>query len=170
MDSEISILTSNEIGAFYPVFCQIMKTAFACYTQKMINFFIDKVYTPANFFFWINNQYKTVLVIKIKKEFAGFAMIDQPYGGVSMCRWLGIQPKYQKKGFGSKLINAWIDLAKSQGCHKVELAAQTAAKKFYEKVGLTLEGERKLSYFGTNQYIFGKIIGPPNENTMTKYY
>lgn len=170
MNCKISILTKDDIGTFYPVFCQIMKTAFACYTQRIVNFFIEKVYAPANFFFWINNQYKTIIVVKIKKEFAGFAMIDQPYGGVSMCRWLGIRSEYQKQGLGSKMINAWVDLARSQGCHKIELAAQTAAKKFYEKVGLTLEGERQLSYFGTNQYIFGKIIGQPNEKTMIKYF
>lgn len=169
MNSEIEILKKEDVGSFYPVFAQALKTIFPCYTQKIIELFINKIYTPANFIYWLNNNLKTIIVTKEKDKITGFIVIDQPYGGVSFCRWLAVLPKYQKKGLGRKLINAWVDFAKSQGCHKVELASEPLAKTFYEKVGLTLEGERKLSYFSVDNFIFGKIIGKPNEESMIKY-
>jgi len=170
MDSKIEILKKEDMGGFYPVFAHGLKTLFPCYGKKTINFFLEKVYTPANFFYWLNNQYKTIIVAKKETEIIGFAIIDQPYGGVSFCRWLAVFKQHQKKGVGRQLIKAWIDLALSQACHKVELASQPLSKKFYEKVGLTLEGERKLSYFGINQFIFGKVIGKVKEEEMIKYY
>ncbi len=170
MSCEISILKKEDVGGFYPIFVQAIKTTFPCYSQQMTEFFINKIYTPANFIYWLNNNLKTIIIAKEKDELTGFIIIDQPYGGVSFCRWLAVLPKYQKKGLGRKLIDAWIVFAKSQGCHKVELASQPLAKNFYEKAGLIREGERKLSYFGVNQFVFGKIIGKVNEESMTKYY
>jgi len=170
MKDNIIILAKEDIGGFYPIFVQALKTIFPCYSQKITDFFVNKIYTPANFIYWVNNNLKTIILTKEKNEITGFMVIDQPYGGVSFCRWLAVLPKYQKKGLGRKLINAWIIFAKYQGCHKVELASQPLAKTFYEKVGLTLEGERKLSYFGADQFVFGKIIGKPNESSMTKYF
>lgn len=170
MNSEISILKKEDVGGFYPVFVQALKTVFPCYSQKTADFFVNKVYTPANFIYWLNNNLKTILVSKEKDELTGFMVIDQPYGGVSFCRWLAVLPKHQKKGLGKKLIEAWIVFARSQGCHKIELASQPLAKTFYEKVGLTLEGEKKLSYFGVNQFIFGKVIGKPDQATMVQYF
>lgn len=170
MNVKIEILKKEDAGGFYPVFAQAMKTSFPCYSRILTDFFINKIYTPVNFIYWLNNNLKTIIAAKFENEIAGFAVIDQPYGGVSFCRWLAILPQHQKKGLGKKLITGWIELAKKQGCHKVELAAQPLARGFYEKVGLTLEGERKMSYFGIDQFVFGKIIGRPNHLTMTKYY
>lgn len=170
MNFKISILNKNDIGSFYPIFAQTMQTVFTCYDKKIIDFFLDKVYTPANLIYWLNNNLKIIFVAKKSLHLIGFAMIDQPYGGVSFCRWLAVSSQYQRQGVGSKLISTWEKFAKTQGCHKIELASQPLAKKFYEKVGLTLEGERKLSYFGINQFVFGKVIGKPMEKTMMKYY
>lgn len=170
MPVQIKALVKDEFGNFYPLFAQAIKTLFACYSPKVTNFFIEKVYTPANFIYWLNHNLKTVIVAKEKDCIIGFAVIDQSYGGVSFCRWLAVLPKHQKKGVGKKLIKAWEKLAQSQGCHKLELASHPFAKTFYEKAGLLLEGKRQLSYFGIDQFIFGKIISKPNEENMTKYY
>ena len=170
MNAEIEILKKEDVGEFYSIFVQALKTIFPCYSQKITDFFVNKIYTPANFIYWVNNNLKTIILTKEKNEIIGFMVIDQPYGGVSFCRWLAVLPKHQKKGLGKQLIEAWFVFAKSQGCHKVELASQPLAKTFYEKVGLTLEGERKLSYFGADQFVFGKIIGKPEESAMTKFF
>lgn len=170
MDFEIAMLTKDDVGSFYSVFAHAMKTVFPCYGKRIINFFLEKVYTPVNLIYWLNNDLKYIIAVKENDRFVGFAMIDQPYGGVSFCRWLAVLPSFQKKGIGRKLINQWIKTATSQGCHKVELASHLLANKFYEKVGLTYEGERKLSYFGINQYVYGKVIAKPDETMMIKYY
>jgi len=133
MPITISSLTKDDIGSFYPIFATAMKTLFACYSPKITDFFVEKVYTPLNLIYWLNNNLKTVIVAKEKDRIAGFAMIDQPYGGVSFCRWLAVLKQYQQKGIGRQLIQTWEKQAKSQSCHKIELASHSLAKKFYEK-------------------------------------
>lgn len=168
MEVQITTLTEKEVFLFWQTFAAVMRSEFPGYTPDVIDYFLNKIYTLRNFQYWIGNKLKTIIVAKVDGQIVGFAVIDEPYGGVSFCRWLGIKKDYQRKGMGRKLIEAWIDLALSWGCHKVEIASQPEAKGFYEKVGLQLEGYRKLSYFGIDQYIFGKVIGKPDDESMTK--
>ncbi len=169
MRFEISILKPEKIEEFWPVFAEVLQNEFPGYSQKVIDYFLEKIYNKQAFSYWITKGLKTVLVAKTKTQLVGFALIDQPYGGVSFCRWLGVKKTFQKKGVGRQLINSWITFATSHGCHKVEVASQPAAEGFYKKVGLRLEGQRKLSYFGVDQFIFGKVIDVPNDQIMTRY-
>lgn len=166
----ISKLSPQELAVFIPVFSQILRTEFPEYTPKIISYFLEKIYTEANFSYWLASGTKTVFVAKPEKsnEIVGFAVIDEPYGGVSSCRWLGVKREYQKNGVGKSLIIAWTSLAKKQQCHKIELAARIKAREFYEKVGLQPEGKRILSYFAIDQYIFGSVLGEPDEDGMTQ--
>ncbi len=95
--------------------------------------------------FWMVHAVKTIYLARVDTVPVGFAVIDEPYGGVSFCRWLGIKKSFQKKGIGTQLVKRWIMDAKAMGCHKVELAAQPTARDFYKKVGLKEEGIREKS-------------------------
>ncbi len=170
MKITIEILRAEEINDFWKVFAQVLKKEFVVYSPKIVDFFLTKIYIPLNFSYWLARNLRTIIIAKKDSEIIGFAVIDQPYGGVSFCRWLGVIRKYQKMGAGKLLVKRWLDLAKAQKCHKTEVAAKPEAKGFYEKMGLGFEGERKLSYFGVDQFIFGKIIGKPEEDEMIKYY
>jgi GNAT superfamily N-acetyltransferase len=134
----------------------------------VVKHLLSAIYTPFNFRYWVQEHQKTILVEKDEGVIIGFAVIDNPYGGVSLLRWLGVVHDKQRHGVGTALIAAWESLAKIQLAHKMEVAAQPEAKKFYEKVGLNLEGKREKSYFGIDQFIFGKVIGAPREDVMTK--
>ncbi len=168
MNISIEVLKPQEVKPFWLTFSQVLTDEFPGYTDNVISYLLEKIYSPSNYYYWLTNNLKTVLVAKIENQIVGFAVIDESYGGVSFCRWLGVKKEHQKKGIGRQLINKWLDLAGNQGCHKVEVAAQPEAKGFYQKVGLNLEGKRELSYFGIDQYIYGKVIGSPNDKTMTQ--
>lgn len=150
------------------VFKDVLTTEFPEYSANVIKYLLEKMYNQVNFNYWLANNLKIVLIAKTNNNIVGFAVIDEPYGGVSFCRWLGIKKEDQKQGIGKILIKKWLELAKTQGCHKVEIASQPEAKGFYEKIGLKLEGIRKLSYFGIDQFIYGKVIGEPDDKIMTK--
>lgn len=168
MDATIEVLTVSGLDQFLNLFASVLRTEFPGYTPKVVKFFLEKIYTKNAFYYWLTNTLKTVFVAKSQEELVGFAVIDEPYGGVSFCRWLGILAHYQKKGIGTKLVNEWFKLADTQKCHKVEVAGQLVAKAFYEKMKLDLEGARKSSYFGIDQYLFGKVLRNPIEEVMIK--
>lgn len=168
MDIQINTLSIADLDRFFLVFVRVMKSEFPGYSADIIQFFLEKIYTRSSFFYWLENKMKTVFIAKKGNDIIGFAVIDEPYGGVSFCRWLGVLKEYQHQGAGGGLIKAWIDLAIKSNCHKAEVASAPEAKAFYEKVGLELEGMRKLSYFGIDQYFFGKVISEPNEKMMIK--
>jgi GNAT superfamily N-acetyltransferase len=166
MEFKIEVLSQSELADFWQLFSLILKKDFPGYNSEVVKYFLIKVYNQATFNYWIKTEWKTVLVAKYKDKIIGFVVIDQPYGGVSFCRWLGVLSKFRKKGVGLSLIKKWESLARKQQCHKMEIASQPRVYKFYQKSGLTMEGKRKLSYFGIDQYVFGKVIGRPSSKAM----
>jgi len=168
MNYSINQLKSDHTDLFWPIFSSVLQTQFPGYSKTVVSYLLEKVYTLYSFKYWIEHDEKTVLIANVENTIVGFAVIDRPYGGVSFCRWLGVLPEYQHNDIGRKLIDSWLTLAQKQGCHKVEVASQPEAKEFYAKVGLTLEGKREKSYFGIDQYIFGKVISEARDEVMTK--
>ncbi len=162
-------LQIHDVPEFWNLFSLVLSTEFPGYSKKVVNFFLKKLYTKTSFAYWLTKSIKIIFVAYIDDKLVGYAVIDEPYGGVSFCRWLGIKKEYQKKGIGTSLIANWILRAQETGCHKVEVAAQPKARKFYMKVGLKEEGIRHKSYFGIDQYVFGKIIGKPDDDNMISY-
>ena len=160
METDISILHPQDLDHFYPVFTGVLRSEFPCYDDNALNALLNGIYTRNNFEFWLREKTKIVLTAREKNNMTvvGFALIDEPYGGVSLCRWLGVVKSHQRKGIGSRLILRWEEEAVKGNCHKMELAAQPDAKDFYMKAGLTCEGFRKRSYFGADQYVFGKLL------------
>jgi ribosomal protein S18 acetylase RimI-like enzyme len=163
---KVSKLTYMQVSSFWQLFKEVLQSEFPGYSPKTIQYFLEKIYTEPTFRYYVRENLKTILVTTEGADITGFAVIDEPYGGVSLCRWLGIKKEHQKKGHGRALIDEWLKLAKLQNCHKVEVAAQPQAKVFYEKMGLDFEGKRARSYFGIDQYIFGKVIGDIDDTSM----
>jgi len=161
-------LKPEDIANFFPFFKKLMRENFPFYHPKVIDYFLNKIYTQQNLYYQLKNAYRTIFVAYKEKEPLGFAMIDEPYGGVSFLRWLAVAKNQQGKGVGKALIFEWEKIAKSQGCHKMEVAAYTLVASFYEKCGFEKEGLRKISYFGINQVVMGKVIGEVNIEKIVK--
>jgi len=169
MEVKIEKLQMQNLDEFWQVFAQILKADFPGYSKSVVDYFLTRMYLKDNFDHWLKTDWKVILIAKNTKtevKIIGFAVLDKPYGGVCFCRWLGVLPELRKNGIGRRLIEEWISYAKNCGCDKVEIASQPNAKKFYEKCGLNLEGKRNLSYFGIDQFIFGKVIGEPRDEVM----
>lgn len=165
----IDLLTNKDLDEFYGIFSKILSTQFPGYTPTVIDYFLDKIYTRISYRYWLDQNHKTIFIPREDNKIVGFAVIDQTYGGVSFLRWLGILPAHQRKGLGKALVTQWIEHAYDDGAHKAEVAGQPEAKLFYEKMGLELEGMRKASYFGIDQYVFGKVLNDPRDENMVKY-
>ena len=168
MEIKIDKLQIKDLDEFWEVFSQVMRKDFPGYTKAVVDYFLNKIYTKYNFSHWLNVNWKSIFTAKFDNKIIGFAVLDKPYGGVCFCRWLGVLTEFRNKGVGKELIEKWINYAKDYGCHKIEVSSQPEASVFYKKVGLKLEGKRKLSYFGIDQYIFGKVIGEPNNMAIVR--
>lgn len=166
MNIIIKKITPADLNLFYPFFAKTLSNNFPYYHPKVINYFLNKIYTFSNLSFWLTNGDREILAAFLDNEPIGFAMIDSPYGGVSFLRWLAVDKNYQKKGIGSKLVLEWEKIAKESGCQKMELATHQTTVPFYQKQGFQIEGLRKLSYFGINQVLMGKIIGKFNPDRL----
>jgi len=159
-------LKPENLTDFFPFFKKLMKENFAFYHPKVIDYFLNKIYSQQNLHYQLINGYRIILVAYEEEKPLGFTMSDEPYGGVSFLRWLAVDKNHQKKGVGKALVFEWEKIAKNQGCHKMELAAYPLFTPFYEKCGFEKEGLRKMSYFGVNQVVMGKIIGKINIEKM----
>ncbi len=168
MNWTIEPLSLLEMPAFWQTFKEVLETDFPGYTKKVIEYFLHYLYSEKSFAYYLQSGQKTILIARENKKIIGFAVIDAPYGGVSLCRWLGVKKDYQRKDVGRALVKDWLTKATKEGCHKAEVAGQPEAKEFYSKVGLNLEGKREKSYFGIDQYIFGKVLGPIREEILIK--
>ncbi|MDA1316574.1 MAG: GNAT family N-acetyltransferase [bacterium] len=164
----LSLLPATQIEEFYPTFTKVIRTQFPGYGPEVIDFLLNRMYNIPNLRIWVQRGDKIIVGAKNDDTFVGFAMIDTLYGGVSFCRWLGVLADFQHKGIGTKLIHEWETIARTQHAHKMEVAGQPTAKVFYEKMGLGWEGNRKASYFGIDQDLFGKVLGSPDPSIMTK--
>ena len=152
-------LKPENLGKFFLFFEKLMRENFPFYHPKVINYFLTKIYTQKKLYYQLLNHQRIILVAYEEKEPLGFAVVDESYGGVSFLRWLTVDKNHQGKGVGKALIFEWENMAKNQGCHKMELAAYPLVTPFYKKCGFEKEGFRKMSYFGINQIIMGKVIG-----------
>jgi len=168
MDIKIEKLQFGDLDEFWQVFSQTISNDFPGYSKPVVEYFLTQVYTKNNFQQWLLTGWKIILLAKQETKIVGFAVLDKAYGGVCFCRWLGVLPEYRKRGIGKELMKEWERLGRECGCHKLEVAGQPTAKEFYQKAGLELEGKRKLSYFGIDQFIFGKVIGEPKDEVMIR--
>jgi len=107
-----------------------------------------------------------VLVALSGENPVGMFMADPPLGGLSYGVWLMVDVNCQGKGIGKSLLERWEEEALKQGCHNLRLEADHRNVGFYERMGFKLIGIEEKGYFGTDNYLFQKIIAEPNEKNF----
>jgi RimJ/RimL family protein N-acetyltransferase len=95
-----------------------------------------------------NDQKQLLLVGKLDDEVIDFLGIHRKSKRMTHVGVVGIavHPDYWRKGFGTKLLKAGIELARKEGFIRLEadtLAKNKAMRKLAEKLGFKLEGLRQ---------------------------
>jgi spore maturation protein CgeE len=69
--------------------------------------------------------------------------------GVAKIEDFAVIPKYQRKGFGTTILKALIEISINEGCHTVYLvtAEEDTAKEMYKKNGFTKIGQEAELFF-----------------------
>lgn len=71
------------------------------------------------------------------------------YNGVAKIEDFAVIPTYQRKGYGTTILKALIDMAIKENCHTVYLVTDEddTAKEMYKKIGFNKIGERTDLFF-----------------------
>ena len=102
---------------------------------------------------WQENEFKkhfnpeNITVVKQEKKAIGYSQIEDQ-GNQLYIRMLLLLPNHQRKGIGSRLLNAVIAKAKAQskGIALQVFKVNKQAKRFYEHHGFDVQGETPVSF------------------------
>lgn len=111
-------------------------------------------------------EHAEIFVAEVEGKIVGFIMMEYP-GGEKWARigyisWIAVHPEHQRKGYGSKLIQAGEESARKRGMRRLYVASSIKddyAICFYITNGLLPEG-RRISYYpnGEDSIILGKNL------------
>lgn len=151
--------TVLDIDIFYELFSEIMHEGYAGYSERLINHFLTKEYSKANYYLWIERFFRNIFLAMENDKVVGFLVGDNTYGGVGFISWIGIKQQYRRQGVGASLYKVYEDFARSKNAHGIELYTYPKVAPFYLKLGFKQIGMREQGYFGQKNLIMHKKIG-----------
>lgn len=126
--------TKHDEAAIFDLYCQVMKeyiTEIWGWDQEWQENDFIKHFSPGN-----------ITVVKEENKVIGYSQIEDQ-GSQLYIRMLLLKPNRQRKGIGSRLLNAAIEKAKAQskGIALQVFKGNEQAKRFYEYHGFQAQGE-----------------------------
>jgi putative acetyltransferase len=98
------------------------------------------------------------------QDVAMFKFIPMPFRNahIAYLGGVGVHPDFGGKGFGKKLMQAVIDLAKAKGIYRIELSTATTnerAIRLYESIGFEKEGVlRQYTYLKSEDRYLDEVM------------
>lgn len=100
-----------------------------------------------------------VFVVVKNDCLAGVLIGSLPEGGVGTIIWLIVASGLRSLGFGKTLFEEACKAYSAMGCHKVKLTASTReAVKFYENLGMSIEGQHINHWWMLDFWSLGKLL------------
>lgn len=97
---------------------------------------------------------------KDNDEFQGAVVAEKIFGQLHI-KYLFVEEKYRKNGFGKQLMESALHYAKQQGCNFAFLeTCSYQAPEFYKHLGFELEYENKGFQDGISLMLFKKRLTP----------
>jgi ribosomal protein S18 acetylase RimI-like enzyme len=107
-----------------------------------------------------------IFVAEVERKVVGYIMMEYPgfekWAKIAYISWIAVDPEHQRKGYGSKLIQAGEESARKRGMRKLYVEPTIKddyAICFYIMNGLLPEG-RRIGYYpdGSDSIILGKHL------------
>lgn len=155
-------LTDGDKPAFDKIFAETVFEEFPEYSEKTRKWFIAEKYRDQMFTAGIR------FGAFDGNKLVGYLVGPSPHGGVQYIYWLAVVHASQRKGNGKRLLTFVQDWALGQGVHKLQLQTDERNLPFYQDFGFEIVGLDKKGYFGTDDYLMGKIIAEPDEEKFLK--
>lgn len=165
MEIIIRKIRTEEVRDIYPYYRDWIANLFPEFSEFTKKKITEKLYGEEYICELIKNN-GIILTAFLGKRPVGIFMADPPSDGLSYASWFMVDSYVQGKGIGKKLIKEWEMEAKKQGCHNLRIEADHRNVGFFEKMKFRLIGLEEKGYFGTDNYLFQKIIAEPNEKNF----
>ena len=102
-----------------------------------------------------------MLVAEIGSATAGYAALGQSsrlasHAHVLEIRGLAVDPVFQRRGAGRRLVEASVEQARDRGAHKLALrvlGTNVRARQLYESCGFLVEGVLRAEFFLGGRYV-----------------
>ncbi len=166
MEFTIKPIQLSQLETFYNLFQKVLTSEFPEYSENLLNIWMTKDR------YWSKNKYKKAVQENSKillgafqgEEIIGLLHADKPYGGVSFCVWLMVDPNFQGKGIGTQLIKEWeVQVLENKG-HMQMLTADKRNIEYYKSLGFKQTQYLEKGWFGQNEYTMTKLIAEPSED------
>ena len=111
-------------------------------------------------------EHVEIFVAELKSEVVGYIMMEysitEKWAKIAYISWIAVDPKQQRKGYGSKLIQAGEESARKRGMRRLYVEPTVKddyAICFYIMNGLMPEG-RRIGYYpdGSDSIMLGKRL------------
>lgn len=162
-NSIVKPLFEEEKDQFMILFKTVLQQDFPEYSDKTKKYIIERVFPrdivlseAITFGAWQENKL-IGLVNAIILE-----------GGIAVYSWLMVDKKYRKQGIGRKLMQYTEAKLRSLGIHTVQLYSAEWNKEYYKKSGFELVGLHKQAWYGSDDYLFIKILQEPKEENFLR--
>ncbi|MBI2033187.1 MAG: GNAT family N-acetyltransferase [Candidatus Levybacteria bacterium] len=164
----IRSLETKDVDALSALFEHMLKIDFPEYSEKTKAHIIHKDMNKEAVLAIINSARQRSYGAFMKDELIGFVLGEVILGGVALCSWIMIKPQFHGKGIGRDLMAKFESAMKELGVHSVHLYSAEWNKPFYEKLGYELVGLYKGSWYGSNDYLYVKLLQEPKEENFLK--
>jgi GNAT superfamily N-acetyltransferase len=156
------------LDIYYDFFQKNVSILFPIYSDKEINFILTAGWSKEKLKKSIEQNRKDLFAAFDKNKIVGIFETEKPFMGVCFAVWLMVDKKYQSKGIGTKLIEAFENNAIKLGAHSTYLYTDNKNLDFYKNRGYEFVGVHKKAWLGYDHYYFGKQIAEPKEENYLK--
>lgn len=111
-------------------------------------------------------EHVEIFVVEVEGKVVGYIMMEYPgsegWAKIAYVSWIAVDPEHQRKGYGSKLIQAGEESARKRGMRRLYVEPTIKddyAICFYIMNGLMPEG-RRIGYYpdGSDSIMLGKKL------------
>ncbi|KKN10410.1 hypothetical protein LCGC14_1036950 [marine sediment metagenome] len=121
----------------------------------------------------LSNKDNVYLVGKLGKEIVSF-MFAWASDGVGNIYWLGVKPKYRKKGYARKLMDETIKQFTKKSCHEARVFSypkEKGAHKLFKSFGFEEKSFIDKQFFGISIILMERKLAPvPIKKIAKKMY
>lgn len=157
MNIEILPIKPEHSSIFYKVLCSFMSDGLG-FPEEALHYFrnrwtIDVIEQAA-----IESQY-VILGAWEGERIVGLLLGTPPEGGVGTIIWVLVAREYQRKGIGRQLFEEACERYRNMDGHKVKLTVPNKETvRFYEKLGMSVEGEHRNHWWHVDIWSMGKTL------------